>query len=92
MLRVRNLPPEPDWRDWLREEGPTIRGLGLSAVTAICLAILLGGQPDSPAWTLLTPVDGVTVTTPAGSEAQCRAMLSSDEQACVRGDLTLPSL
>ncbi len=87
MLRVRNLPPEPDWRDWLREEGPTIRRLGLWALTMLCLVILMGEHADGVNWTLVTPVGGMTVATPAAGEASCQALVSTPDQVCVPGEV-----
>lgn len=87
MLRVRNLPPEPDWRDWLREEGQTIRGLGLWVVTLMCLVILMAERPDGGNWTLVTPVDGMMVATSAAGEAGCQALVSTPDQVCVPGEM-----
>ena len=88
MLTVRHLPPEPTWQDWVKDELPSIRGLGLWALALLCLAVLGHSESKADEYRLGTS-DDVMVVTPVGNPSQCRAGLQpegdTDDQACVSG-------
>ena len=88
MLTVRNLPPEPTWRDWVREEAPFLKSLALGGIALICLASLIRPAPNMN-WYRLSNVDGVLVVSPAISEQLCREGLNDDLEACIRGEAPL---
>jgi hypothetical protein len=83
MLHVYNLPPESTWRDWLREEAPTIKGMILWGVSLWCLSTL-AARPGDVGWLLLTPISpAAVVATPMADQAACQAKLGAADQVCV---------
>ena len=83
MLTVRNLPPEPNWQDRLRQELPLLKGLGLWLTALICAAIL--GRSDlNENCASLSADPTFLVTVPAGPdmEAPAPAQAAKDLRSC----------
>ncbi len=86
MLTVRNLPPEPTWQDWLKEQLPLIKGLALW-VTAMCCLVILWSPTGNGEWYLLSESDGALIAMPMSNESSCLQRMGDGADLCALGPM-----
>ncbi|MBB3181210.1 hypothetical protein [Variovorax sp. Sphag1AA] len=84
MLTVRNLPPEPTFRDWLQENTQLLVALGAWALTMLAIS---GSVPQGVAssWHVVRFVEGAAIYDQTQSESDCDVTEASGDGICLSG-------